>query len=550
MRRKRQFGVALFIVLLSTLILTMMVGAFFAVNQSNFSALGSTIRRKESLLAAETGLNFVRFQLERDQAWGATAIPAFSQNLGSLCVVSSAGGTSVHGQFSDGREFEAEVQNQLSLPGTTMVPADAVRVVCKGKSGGFQTTLAVVFKGEPIYDAAASTNGKIDMTDNTSWEIHSKDPIRNWVRSNDEIHTPDVLNDPDHRHMRFVSDVGSPVSGVLWSRKDIYSGATDKVDTLRLGEMNQKINGVTAPRSTVNNNLYDLQLSDLKVPDNTTIVNVPPGRYVVTEASAIPVNRGGFLGLGTEDAPAVPIRTLTYYPQGGGTPTVYYPSSELTRVRGSVGVRPPENSYEVGDTVNPGGLAGFTYNFATNKFEFSGSKQYKVDGDFATGYEAPVGGARMEEVNPDIVFSSNTAADAPPTFVNVTGNFNVTGTVTGRGAVATTGDILMKAEANLAASTSDPLVLYSAGSVHIDATGKDNIRFTGLVYAQNQFEVTSTDRISSVNVTGSLVARNGGIKMNLADNVTLTYDGAYLEKLTKGLPNGRRRIKQMSWHIQ
>ncbi|MBX3170206.1 MAG: hypothetical protein KF760_22565 [Candidatus Eremiobacteraeota bacterium] len=551
MRRKRRFGVALFIVLLTTLMLTMMVGAFFGVNQSNFAILGSTFRRKEALLAAETGLNYVRFQLEKDQTWGVTEIPGFRERLGGLCVISApGGGTTVRGEFSDGRVFEAEIQNRLAQPASALVPADAVRVVCKGSSGGFRTTLAVVFKGEPIYDAAASTNGKIDMTENTNWEIHSKDPIRNWVRSNDEIYTPDVLNDPTNHRMKFISDVSSPVSGVLWSRKDIYSGMSERVEGVRLGEMSSNIKGVLAPRSTVNNNLYDLQLSDLKVPDNTTIVNVPPGRYVVTEATAVPINREGFIFTRDVDQPPVPIRTLTYYPAGGGTPTVYYPQSELIRVRGSAGVHPPTNGTEVsGNVVNPGGIPGFTYNFDTEKFEFSGSKQYKVDGDFATGYEAPSGGRGMVEVNPDIIFSSGSSS-GPPTFVNVTGNFDVTGTVTGRGAVATTGDIRMKAEANLAASTSDPLVLYSAGSVNIDASGKDNIRFTGLVYAQNQFNVTSSTRISSVNITGSLVARNGGIKMNLADSVFLTYDQAYLEQLTKGLPNGRRRLKQMSWHVE
>ena len=551
MFRKRRLGVALFIVLLTTLVLTMMVGAFFGVNQSNFAVLGSTFRRKEALLAAETGLNYVRFQLEKDQTWGASEIRGFREPLGGLCVISApGGGRTVRGEFSDGRVFEAEVQNCLSQPATGQVPADAVRVVCKGQSGGFQTTLAVVLKGEPVYDAAASTNGKIDMTENTNWEVHSKDPIRNWVRSNSDIYAPDVISHPENRRMKFVSDVGSSVRGVLWSRNDIYSGNTDKVSGARLADMNAKIDGVTAPRSTVNNNLYDLQLSDLKVPDNTTVVNVPPGRYVVTEASAVPVNREGFIFTRDVDQPPVAIRTLTYYPAGGGTPTVYYPGSELIRVRGSAGVHPPTNGTEVGDVVNPGGIPGFTYNFRTEKFEFSGNNQYKVNGDFATGYETPTGGARMDVITPNIVFSSGASSSSPPTFVNVTGNFDVTGTVTGRGAVATTGDIRMKAETDVVAAPADPLVLYSGGSVNIDASGKDHIRFTGLVYAKEQFNVTSTTRITSVNITGSLVARNGGIKMNLADNVVLTYDQAYLEQLTKGLPNGRRRLKQMSWHVQ
>lgn len=140
-------------------------------------------------------------------------------------------------------------------------------------------------------------------------------------------------------------------------------------------------------------------------------------------------------------------------------------------------------------------------------------------------------------------------SSTPPTFVNVTGEFSVTGTVTGRGAVATGGNISFKADADLTAATTDPLVLYAGNNVTIDATGKHDVKFTGLVYAKNEFNVASNTSLTSVNITGSLVARNGGISMAAAQKVLMTYDKAYLEQLTKGLPNGRRRLSQMSWHV-
>lgn len=555
-RLSRRRGIALFIVLLTTFVMTMMVGAFFGVNQGNLATLGASFRRKEAMLAAETGINYVRYQLEEDSNWGRSGIAAFVQPLGSSCTVSSDGsGSTVKGLFRDGRGFTARVENRLGQAEAGGVPADAVHVTCKGVSGNFKVNISVILKGQPIYDAAASTNGKINMVANTDWQIHSRDPIRNWIRANDDIHTPDVLNDTS-RTMKFISDVGSSVPGVLWSRKEVFSGDTDQVDSSKISTMNSKINGITAPRSTVNNNLYDLRLSDLKVPDNTTTVNIPPGRYVVTEATAVPIKRvdhydglfGAYSGTTNDDQPPQAIRTLTFYPQGGGSPTVYFPTSELNRVRSTAGVHPPAFGSEVGDLVNPGGISGFTYNFATQKFEFAGNKQYKVDGEFSTGYEAPAVPG-LSAVDPDIVFSSGTA-NTPPTFVNVTGNFHVTGTVTGRGALATGGNISFKADADLTAATTDPLVLYSGNNVTIDASGKTDVKFTGLVYARNEFKVASSTPLTSVNITGSLVARNGGISMAAAQKVLMTYDQAYLEQLTKGLPNGRRRLSQMSWHIQ
>ena len=563
MGRAKRRGIALFLVLLVTFVLTMLVGAFFGVNQSSFAALAATSRRKEAMLAADTGLNYVRFQLERDQAWG-TNIPGFSQQVGTAFKASAGGGgNTVLGEFPDGRRFEATVENHLAQPASGTFPADSVRVTCTGFSGGFQVKVAVIFKGEPIYDAAASTNGKISV-DTKDWEIKSQDPIRNWVRANDDITTPDVLSPPpplpqQAPRMKFNPGPGSNAQGVLWSRKDIYSGAQLVNDTAKKEEMAGKINGIVAPRSTMNYNLYDLQLTDLKVPDNSSIVNVPPGRYVVTQAAAVPIKNvdhydgwfGAYSGTTQDDQPPQAIQTLTYYPPVG-SPVVYYPTSELLRVRQSAGVRPPAGGTEVGDVVNPGGIPGFSYNFATRKFEFADSKQYKVDGDFTTGYEAPTlpsGVIPLTAVDPDIVFSSGTAGTAPPTFVNVTGNFKVTGTVTGRGALATGGDMNFVADADLSSATTDPLVLYSGNNVNIDATGKSDVRFTGLVYARNEFTVSSTTDIQTVNVTGSLVARNGGIKMARANKVILTYDQSYLKQLTKGLPNGRRRLSQMSWHV-
>jgi hypothetical protein len=553
--RRHKKGVALFLVLMITFVLTMLVGAFFGVNQSNFAALAATYRRKEAMLAAETGLSFVKFQLEKDSTWANGNIPAFNLAMTSNCIVSApGGGQTIKGTYDDGRVFLTTVQNRLEKAALPDFPADAVKVTSIGASGPFNVTLSVVLKGEPIYDSAASTNGKIAMQGTDDWEVKSTDTIRNWVRANDDISTPDVLNPaiPPAVTPKMQFSSASSIKGVLWSRKDIYSGTT-LVDASKSQAMSLATNGIVAPHSTVNYNLYDLQLTDLKVPGSVNLVNVPPGRYVVTESTAVPIDSvpdkvmGITVGHHNVDQPPQAIRALTYYPQDGSPAQVWYPASELTRVQGSAGVHPPLNGTAVGGAVD---LGGFSYDFGVQKFNFDGNKQFQVNGDFTTGYEAPPTGARMASVNPDIVFSSTGGGSSPPTFVNVTGNFKVTGTVTGRGALATGGNISFMADANLTAATTDPLVLYAGNNVTIDASTKNNVQFTGLVYARNQFTLKSSTKIDEIKITGSLVARNGGIQMDAAKKATLTYDPAYLQQLTKGLPNGRRRLSQMSWHIR
>ena len=560
--RRYHRGVALFLVLMITFVLTMLVGAFFGVNQSNLSTLAATYRRKEAMLAAETGLSFVQFQLEKDSTWSSGNIPAFNVAMTSQCVVSApGGGQKIRGVYDDGRSFETTVENHLEKPAMGQFPADAVQVTSTGSSGAFNVTLAVVLKGEPIYDSAASTNGKIAMQGTDDWEVASKDTIRNWVRANDDISTPDVLTPTVppavQPKMKFTS--ASSIKGVLWSRKDIYSGST-LVDASKSQAMSVATNGIVAPRSMVNYNLYDLQLTDLKVPGGGGVTTVPPGRYVVTETTAIPIKNVDhywgpvYVKTTQDDQPPRSLNCLTYYPQDGSTPKVYYAKSDLAAVADTAGVHPPTFGSEVPTgqlTLAP----GFEYDFGAKKFTFKGNNQIQVDGDFTTGYEAPTGGSQLPTIDPDIVFESTGGTGSPPTFVNVTGDFKVTGTVTGRGALATGGDMNFVADANLSASTTDPLVLYSGHDVTIDATGKPNVQFTGLVYARNKFTLKATPtpavpKIDKIQITGALVARNGGIQMDAAKQAILTYDPAYLQQLTKGLPNGRRRLSQMSWHVK
>ena len=553
--RKRK-GMALILVLFSTFFLTMLVGAFFQLNMDNFSLSGATQRRMEAQMAAESALTYARYRLELDQSWGPPFASGFSESVGPL-VVTRTSDTELHGQFRDGRSFTLSMVNQLGKAATVppAVPKDAVLITAHGTSQAFTTGIELLLVGEPLYDAAATSNGKLSMKNNKTWEVHSKDKIRNWIRSNDAIYANDVLSGSDST--KFISDVGSTVPGILWSKKDIYNQNT-LLDATNVGSFNAAIGGVAAARSTMNNNIYNMKLEDLKVPTTTTTLRA--GRYVVSETTIVPIDSipdkvlGVTVGHHPENQPPVPVRAIAFYPDGGGAPEIMIPPAEIARVQGSAS--PAFQNPPGGTVIAPSNTmildsaagSNFVYDFGTEEFRISGDQQYRVPGNFTIGYdETPPTGVPPKLLKPDTDIIISTVTN--PTFINVTNNFMIDGKVKGRGAVAAGQEVFMRADADLTATTTDPLVFYGGGNVTIDATGKSDVKFTGLVYANNDFVISSTTPLNSVRLHGALVARNGKIDISQATAVNMTYDPAFLENLTKGLPNNNRRLKPMSWHV-
>lgn len=57
--------------------------------------------------------------------------------------------------------------------------------------GPFHTQIETTLVGAPLYDSACIANKAIDMASVNNWTIDSQDPLRNWIRSNEDILTPD-----------------------------------------------------------------------------------------------------------------------------------------------------------------------------------------------------------------------------------------------------------------------------------------------------------------------------------------------------------------------
>jgi hypothetical protein len=78
-----------------------------------------------------------------------------------------------------------------------------------------------------------------------------------------------------------------------------------------------------------------------------------------------------------------------------------------------------------------------------------------------------------------------------------------------------------------------------------------NTVFTGLVYAEKNFVVRQLSNDASVtrnlDITGSVVARQGKIVVEGTDSVKLTYDPKYLDDVVKDLSNNRIKLERWSF---
>ena len=119
--RNKKSGLALVIVLFSTVILTMMVGAFFVVNQDNLSLGRAAEGRLKAQLAAESGLSYARFKLEQNQTWGQGGFTGYPEVLGSLTV--RVDGSDL---FGTGIRLLRAQDSDLFFPGNLLSPPPKV----------------------------------------------------------------------------------------------------------------------------------------------------------------------------------------------------------------------------------------------------------------------------------------------------------------------------------------------------------------------------------------------------------------------------------------
>jgi hypothetical protein len=570
-------GIALVIVLTVASVVVMMTGAFVMANSANFNSLGASQRQREADLVTESAVQFIYYQLEIDQTFGRAPFKddnAIPLEGGGMRVehVPSANFAQLKGVLLDeagsGREpsFTATLYNHLDQAGTAksanpFVPADSVLIRVVGRSGSFTSNCDVLYRGEPLFDASITANKLVALSSNNSVNIYSKDRSRNWLRSNGDIHLNGFAYGNGNTELH-KDDGGT--QGVIWAKGDIFSAGNSKgLEGTKLAEASQAVKGVLAPKSRLNHDIYKLTPEDLTVFKSGETKGaqswgiMTPGTYSVDLSKV-----SWFDGDGIQSAY---VKTVSYTPPEGvaGDKIVWYDGRKVGEqliLPEGWGVQSyrsdPDGVVRLGGTSDL--TPAMTFDFENNAFVADNSS-IRVDGDLRIT-------SKLDDVFPTIKLKSDEASSG--VIKAVGGSISVQGTLTGGGALVADGDIKLMCnpntktgeETNVTADKTAGVVLYGE-NVNIYGGSNRKVEFKGLIYANNDVNVFggvkvvtsggqltwqgTDDTLDLLSLQGAVVARTGGVNIAQTKDVTLTYDQDYLKKLTKGMPNNRRRIAHL-----
>lgn len=578
--RKRS-GIALVIAMLLSSLLVMLAGAFFQINRGNLMTGSIAFKQRKALLAAQSGIAWVRAKLEANQAYCKTGFTmektVFARDMR---IVELEGQRLVSGTFSSeldrqDQAFNITIVNNLGSAPTSgqsyagrYAPPDSVHLHAEGFCSGFRSVIDVVFAGEPLYDSSAVCQGDLNMEDNPLWTIASTDPRRNWVRSNKDIRMNDVLNKPVSP-VRFENSAGS-TPGLMWAKGDIYSGGTalEKPEDLSVAML--RVSGQISSKSQLRNDIYKLEPSDLKLP--TTARSIGAGRYVVSNKT---VNLNFTYEVDdreyTQTTP-ITYRTLSYFDANNVPQKTWFEQRDVDQIRALAQAAAADGDAEgfsIDIPVVPGATPvangkveingpgnGFEFDFSTDTFRLTRPERFNVEGNIEIGYEDAAEEGQQRSVELAFPTGTNSAA------LNVTGSVNIKGQVLGKAGIAAGGDVSLSVPTvDVEADPNLPIVIYSQRNVNIMASdtrsesGSAALKLRGLIYAGKNVHVNSDKAVAAAEFNGSIVAQSGQINMKMfpssslqTNNVKFTFDPKYLDAFTHGLPGNRRRLRQATYY--
>lgn len=548
-------GMALMLVLTVASVVVMLTGAFVAANHANFASLGANQREREAEMAKESATQWCYYKLEENQNFGKEEFdqPDYSPPDGGLRIKRRSK-NQLEGWLVDdkgsGREphFTISIVNNLNSAkypvssaqevGEISIPSDAVLLRVDADSGGFHSRCDILYRGEPLFDASITAKS-LSLSTNNHIKIASTDKNRNWVRSNSDI----ILNDSSQSDVstKFVAAAdGSNADGVIWAKGDIKTQALDgasdpkTLSGAELANVANSIGGTLAPKSRVNHDIYKLAPEDLRAgPSKSDQAwgGMAPGTYALNS------NEDGTF------------KYLTYTAPDGSTKNWYYGIGDSVD---GAWVGAVDGVVRIGG-VNTGGAA-MKYDFFSNTFTLDNSAIF-VDGDLKI----------TSNISGDVPTISLTSSDWSSGALRAKGSIELQGTLSGDGALVAGNTLRLMCNpkdwsgegANVDADKSSGVVLFGH-DVNIYAGSNHNISFKGLIYAENDVNlygglkkssgdggvnwVPEDAALDKLQLEGAVVARNGHVNIGRTKEVTLTYNPTYLNTLTKGMPDDRRRI--------
>lgn len=488
----------------------------------------------------------------------------------------------------------------LTVPGYPRVAPETAYIRVMGSSSGLQRRLETVFATSPLFDSSALANGLIDINARNSLVIDSKDKYRNVVRANGDITVPDSVTSSRVRFDWTADPALStlPRRGMLWTKGVVNSGGIDlslAANGAQLSSFESNSKGFVANNAAKTNNIYDLGFDDFKMYDTTPKVDIKPGSYVFGSVNYSlnynypTTNRWGVPTTGntTQNVsfPAL-IRmengvAQEMWVKDGTVPGI---GSEVPGVDGSVVLSAtpdrtagsehqlPDGIVRLSDiAVNPASIPAGTsasIDIEGADFNVGANTLLNVDGDFSmtsmVGTDPGPGMHRDVEAKLHLGYDLGGAPVAGSLgAIKASGKLTVR-EVDGNGALVANNDLTVQAGGVVSTDPTIGIALYGHNDVIMDAAGMNaadlgtpgaviDSKFKGLVYAGRNFEMRSPPASitvpTSVEIEGALVAKNGNLVIQDANNVKLTYNPAFLNKIVKDRPDDDIRLERQSFNL-
>lgn len=586
-RSTQKNGIALFIVMLTIVVLAIIMGAFFSAYKSHFSLTRSSNASQAASAACESVYQYVIFRGEHDKTWGSDKFEDSGKGdpMGSMLDFTEEPGTH---NFSGTVEsldatFHGTLHNNLSGAASTEVAAIAQpgTIVCSvtARSGDSSRSAKFILRVAPLFDSSVLTRSDLRVN-SEKLEMRSRDPNRNMLRAEGDIYVPDILTGKDSQFLLPDTDAAD-TKGMLWSKGDIHSyhsGGTSS-EMIDLGEefadAAKNSNGKIVSQADSHFPIFELTPDNLQLPESNQDVVVPPGKWNFVRTHALvdfSADYGRDTMMGEEVTEEsfhgqVWVDVLEYYgdPNSDEPTKVYratHRNDDLIQqmpanvVKGAFfpknykldpatiatdNIVLPEYPTLSVDLLDSGQLvfksaegdANATFDLQNQSVKASSNSNIKVAGPFhltSETTEAAIADGSVDETPPpslilDYASAPSTTGGVAKAAIIADGTLNIKNGVTkGLGSlVSKNGDVLIKP--------------HSTNSVSVDASQ------TGsglLIYAGKNVILENPDQDSEWHIKGLVYARNG-VKME-GHSQNATFEGSVVS-LQKVDPEGTEGLK-------
>lgn len=312
LRRQQHRAIALMTAMLVVFFLLVLTGALVRTQSGVFALAQSSDSRVRSRAACQSLYDFCLYQLEHNRNWGAggfaslgevdpvRAQPGGTVPLESRVEITQVAGNIFRGYLSDhGTGFEVEVDNRLTLPGSSATPTEHVRLTISAWQGKdlagarARQEAACLLRLAPLFDGAVLSRGNVTMEANQV-VFSSKDPFRNEIRGEGDVSMPGLRagqtvfvehNADVTRENSNVTEMKKDSTGLLWAGGRIADGRTTLTPD-QLVTAGQSSGGRLVDGSTSRADIYDLRPENIPQPAFAHDVVVPPGEFRFTRAMA------------------------------------------------------------------------------------------------------------------------------------------------------------------------------------------------------------------------------------------------------------------------